>query len=136
MKNKFTVPILLFFLLTFSFLFFNQLVFAGDHSTGTINDIASKVAGKPTLEEIGAQVGKNKIAINFVWVLVTGFLVMFMQAGFAFVETGFTRLKNAAETMMMNFIIYGIGVVGFYVLGFALMFGGVGAIANLEVPHL
>src|SRR6266571_7915352 len=40
----------------------------------------------------------NTVAINFVWTLVTGFLVMFMQAGFAMVETGFTRAKNAAHT--------------------------------------
>ena len=44
-------------------------------------------------------VGHNKIAINFVWTLLAGFLVMFMQAGFAMVETGFTRAKNAAHTM-------------------------------------
>ena len=40
-------------------------------------------------------VGHNKIAINFVWTLLAGFLVMFMQAGFAMVETGFCRAKNA-----------------------------------------
>src|ERR1041385_7366187 len=41
----------------------------------------------------------NTVAINFVWTLVCGFLVMFMQAGFAMVETGFTRAKNAAHTI-------------------------------------
>jgi Amt family ammonium transporter len=77
------------------------------------------------------QVGKNKIAINFTWTLVTGFLVMFMQAGFALVETGFCRKKNATHVMMTNFMIYGIGIIGFYLVGYALMFGGVGHIANL-----
>ncbi len=100
-------------------------------NTGTINDITAKEAGKPTLEEVGAQVGKNKIGINFVWVLICGFLVMFMQAGFAMVEVGFCRAKNAAETMFMNFAIYAIGVVGYFLVGFALMFGGVGALGNL-----
>jgi len=107
---------------------------AGDPSgnaTGTINDIAAATAGKPTLQELGAQVGKNKIALSFVWVLLTGFLVMFMQAGFALVETGFTRAKNAAHTMAMNMVVYGIGVLGFFVLGFGLMFGGVGSVASL-----
>ena len=47
----------------------------------------------------------NTVAINFVWTLVAGFLVMFMQAGFAMVETGFTRAKNAAHTMTMNFMV-------------------------------
>ncbi len=75
--------------------------------------------------------GKNKIAINFAWTLVTGFLVMFMQAGFALVETGFCRKKNAAHVMMTNFMIYGIGILGFWIAGYALMFGGVGHIANL-----
>ncbi|MHB1461420.1 MAG: ammonium transporter [Armatimonadota bacterium] len=100
-------------------------------NTGTINDVTAKEAGKPTLDEVGAQVGKNKIGINFVWVLITGFLVMFMQAGFAMVEVGFCRAKNAAETMFMNFAIYALGVVGYFLVGFALMFGGVGAIGNL-----
>lgn len=100
-------------------------------NTGTITDVAAKIIGKPTVAEIGAQVGKNKIGINFVWVLICGFLVMFMQAGFAMVETGFCRAKNAAEVMFMNFAIYALGVVGYFFVGFALMFGGVGAVANL-----
>ena len=49
-----------------------------------------------------AATAANTVAINFVWTLVAGFLVMFMQAGFAMVETGFTRAKNAAHTMTMN----------------------------------
>src|SRR6266513_1865960 len=48
----------------------------------------------------------NTVAINFVWTLVAGFLVMFMQAGFAMVETGFTRAKNAAHTITMNLMVY------------------------------
>ncbi len=100
-------------------------------TTGTINDVTAKEAGKPTTAEIGAQVGKNKIGINFVWTMICGFLVMYMQAGFALVETGFCRRKNAAEVMFMNFAIYALGVVGYFLVGFGLMFGGVGAIANL-----
>ena len=69
--------------------------------------------------------------MNLVWTLVTGFLVMFMQAGFALVETGFTRAKNAAHTMMMNFMVYGLGMLGYFIAGFAFQFGGVGAIASL-----
>ena len=58
------------------------------------------------------------------WTLVTGFLVMFMQAGFALVETGLCRAKNAGHTMAMNFMIYPMGMLGFYLCGFAFMFGG------------
>jgi Amt family ammonium transporter len=61
---------------------------------------------------------------NFVWTLVAGFLVMFMQAGFALVETGLIRAKNAAHTMTMNFAVYGLGMIGFYITGFAFMCGG------------
>src|SRR2546426_6183289 len=73
----------------------------------------------------------NTVAINFVWTLVAGFLVMFMQAGFALVETGFTRAKNVAHTMGMNFMVYAIGMLGYWVCGYAIQMGGVGAIAAL-----
>ena len=56
---------------------------------------------------------------------------MFMQAGFALVETGFTRAKNVAHTMMMNFMVYVIGMTGYWIMGFALQMGGVGALATL-----
>lgn len=100
-------------------------------STGNANDIPAAVAGAPTLEEVAAQTGHNKVAINMVWVLVAGFLVMFMQAGFAMVESGLTRAKNAAHTMSMNFLVYPLGMLGFFLTGFAFMFGGVGSLGTL-----
>jgi Amt family ammonium transporter len=63
-------------------------------------------------------------SLNLIWVLLCAFLVMFMQVGFAMVETGFTRAKNAVHTMGMNFVIYPLGVVGFWLLGYGLMMGG------------
>ena len=75
--------------------------------------------------------GKNKVAINLVWLLIAGFLVFFMQAGFALVETGLTRAKNVAHTMAMNLFVYPAGVLGFFICGFALMFGGVGPLSTL-----
>ena len=98
-------------------------------NTGTIADVTAAVAGRPTLEEIGATAGHNKISINIMWTLITGFLVMFMQAGFAMVETGLCQAKNSAHTMAMNFLIYPIGMLGFWICGFALMFGGVGGLS-------
>lgn len=83
------------------------------------------------LQQLGDATGKNKIGLNIMWTLVAGFLVMFMQAGFALVETGFCRRKNAAHVMMTNFMIYGIGILGFFLVGYGLMFGGVGHIGNL-----
>ena len=76
-----------------------------------------------TNDELIANVAHNKVSINLVWTLVAGFLVMFMQAGFALVETGLCRAKNAAHVMATNFMIYGLGMLGFWVCGFAFMFG-------------
>jgi Amt family ammonium transporter len=100
-------------------------------TTGTAADVTVKDPKNPTLQEVMDTVGHNKIAINFVWTLLAGFLVMFMQAGFAMVETGFCRAKNAAHTMCMNFMIYPIGMFGYWVCGYAMQMGGVGAVSAL-----
>ncbi|HTQ05979.1 MAG TPA: ammonium transporter [Polyangiaceae bacterium] len=65
----------------------------------------------------------NLFSINMVWALVTGFLVMFMQAGFAMVEAGMCRAKNSAHTIAMNFMIYPLGCLGFWAYGFAFGWG-------------
>src|ERR1700675_44958 len=75
-------------------------------------------------------------SLNLAWVLVAGFLVMFMQVGFAMLETGFTRSKNAVNTMAMNFIIYPLGILGFWLTGYALMMGGVGHWSSLGAVGL
>jgi len=100
--------------------------------TGTVADIpvADPKVGL-TVTDVVTLVGQHQVAINFVWTLVTGFLVMFMQAGFAIVETGLARAKNANHTMMMNFMVYGVGMLGYWLIGFAIQEGGVGAVANL-----
>jgi Amt family ammonium transporter len=100
-------------------------------STGTVSDIPAAKPGEPDSAEVLNTVGHNKVSINMMWVLITGFLVMFMQAGFAMVETGLTRAKNVSHTIAMNFLIYPLGMLGFYVCGFAIMFGGVGALGTL-----
>ena len=82
---------------------------------------------KPTNVELAGNVAKAFYSINFVWTLICGFLVMFMQCGFAMVETGLTRAKNVSHTMAMNFMVYGIGMTGFFICGFALMCGGAAA---------
>jgi ammonium transporter, Amt family len=64
-------------------------------------------------------------SINIMWMLIAGFLVFFMQAGFALVETGFTRAKNVAHTMMMNMMVFCIGAIGYWLVGFAFQFGAV-----------
>jgi Amt family ammonium transporter len=91
----------------------------------------------PTLPELAKQVAETQkmvldgqTALNITWTLLTGFMVMFMQAGFALVETGLTRAKNVAHTMGMNFLVYSIGIIGFWSIGFGLQMGGVGALAT------
>ncbi len=69
------------------------------------------------------RIAHNLFSINYVWALVAGFLVMFMQAGFMFVETGLCRAKNASHTSAMNFMIYPLGAFGFWVYGFAIGWG-------------
>jgi Amt family ammonium transporter len=76
-----------------------------------------------TVPDVYDRVSHNLFATNFVWTLVTGFLVMFMQAGFMYVETGLCRAKNAAHTAAMNFMIYPLGCLAFWAYGFALGWG-------------
>ena len=61
--------------------------------------------------------------INIVWTAVAAFLVFFMQAGFALVESGFTRAKNTINILMKNLMDFSIGSLAFFVVGFGLMFG-------------
>src|ERR1044072_1471799 len=73
------------------------IALAGDPtggSTGGAGDVTAATAGSPTLEEVAAEVGHTKVALNYVWVLVACFLVMFMQAGLALGATGFTRAQD------------------------------------------
>ena len=66
--------------------------------------------------------------INTAWVLLGAALVFFMQAGFAMVETGFTRAKNAGNIIMKNLMDFAIGTPLFWLTGFGIMFGGSGAL--------
>jgi len=100
--------------------------------TGNVSDVVVSDSKKGlTVGDLVNQVGQNRVAINFVWTLVAGFLVMFMQAGFAIVETGLCRAKNANHTMMMNFMVYGVGMLAYWLIGFAIQMGGVGALGTL-----
>jgi ammonium transporter, Amt family len=78
-----------------------------------------------SISVITTQQAKDHLAINYAWLMIGGVLVLFMQAGFALVETGFTRAKNAAHTMMMNLVIFALGTVGWFTAGYALMFGSI-----------
>lgn len=62
-------------------------------------------------------------SVDTMWVLIGAALVFFMQAGFAMVETGFTRAKNAGNIVMKNLMDFCIGTPVFWILGFGIMFG-------------
>jgi len=97
-------------------------------------DDADKAAkSEPFATQLAVQVNQNRLGINMTWTLVAGFLVMFMQLGFALVETGFCRRKSALHVMAMNFSIYFLGMLGYFFIGFAFQFGGIGKIG---VPNL
>ncbi len=95
------------------------------------DDYTAQAKLEPLAVKLADSVGHNRVSVNFMWTIVTGFLVMFMQAGFALVETGLCRAKNSSHTMAMNFMIYPLGMLGFYLCGFAFMFGGLGAIGTM-----
>ena len=74
----------------------------------------------------------NAEALDMVWILIAAFLVFFMQAGFAMLETGFTRSKNAVNIMMKNLVDFSFGSLAFWAVGFALMFGAGNAFFGSE----
>ena len=63
-------------------------------------------------------------SLNLLWIVIGAVLVIFMQAGFALVETGFCRAKHAAHVVSTNFAIFGLGFVAFFLVGFPIMFSG------------
>jgi len=92
-----------------------------------LDDYNKQAKAEPLAAKLADSVGQTQIAANIMWTLVTGFLVMFMQAGFAMVEVGFCRAKNAAHIIMTNLMIYPLGAIGFWIAGFGIMFGSLAA---------
>ena len=83
------------------------------------------------INQLANEAGHLRVSINFTWLLITGFLVLFMQVGFAFLVTGLTRAKNAGHMMMMNIAAFAVALLAYYAVGFAFQFGGIAPIANL-----
>ena len=75
-------------------------------------------------------------SVNTIWVLLGAAMVFFMQAGFAMVETGFTRAKNAGNIIMKNLMDFAIGTPVYWLLGFGLMFGGASAVIGWLDPTI
>lgn len=78
----------------------------------------------PSVADVKQALDTSIQQTNMLWVVIGAVLVIFMQAGFALVETGFCRAKHAAHVVSTNFAIFGLGFVAFFLVGFPLMFGG------------
>jgi len=76
-----------------------------------------------TLESVAADVKTHSVDMDTLWTLVTAFLVFWMQAGFAFVETGLTRAKNSVNILMKNLMDFCFATIAFWFVGFGVMFG-------------
>lgn len=87
--------------------------------------------GTETLDQVATMANKAYFGANYTWVMICAFMVFFFQCGFAMVETGFCRGKNAAHTITMNFMVFLVGAIGYFLVGFALQMGGSGGIASL-----
>src|SRR3954471_58679 len=89
---------------------------------------AAALADGSTLDMANAGKLTQAVGINSIWVLVAGILVMFMQAGFAFLEIGFSRGKNAGTVIAKILVNFSIAALMFYAVGFAFSFGDGNAI--------
>lgn len=87
--------------------------------------------GSETLTDVASTANKGYFGANYTWIMICAFMVFFFQCGFAMVETGFCRGKNAAHTMTMNFMVFLVGAIGYFLVGFALQMGGSGGAAGL-----
>jgi ammonium transporter, Amt family len=89
------------------------------------DEYTAQAEREPLAAKLADSVGHLRIATNFAWTLNTGYLVLFMQAGFALLTCGLVRKKNAGHLMMLNFAAYVFAFLAYYVCGFAFQFGAV-----------
>ncbi|HAO93158.1 MAG: ammonia permease [Deltaproteobacteria bacterium GWB2_55_19] len=93
-------------------------------------------AAAPVAVDIGAKLEEtisiNKVALDTVWVLVAAFLVFWMNAGFALVESGLCRAKNTINILAKNFVVFAIASIAFYIIGWGLMFGDGNSFFGIE----
>lgn len=80
-------------------------------------------AQEATVESNAKAITQKGVALDTVWTLLAAVLVMFMQAGFAMLEAGFTRAKNACNVLMKNLMDFSFGSIAYWVIGFGIMFG-------------
>ncbi len=126
-KLKKAIVLVLMFAVLSSLLAITACAAGADPTGGTY----SATTGSEELGDVAATANKAFYGANYTWVMICAFLVFFFQCGFAMVETGFCRAKNAAHTMTMNFMVFLVGAVGYFLIGFALQMGGSGGAPGL-----
>src|ERR1700688_1673003 len=89
------------------------------------DEYQTQATKEPLAVKLADTVGHVRIATNMAWTLNTGYLVLFMQAGFALLTCGLVRKKNAAHLMMLNFAAYVFAFLAYYAVGYAFQFGAV-----------
>ncbi|MHB1157623.1 MAG: ammonium transporter [Phycisphaerales bacterium] len=98
----------------------------------TVPAAVPEAAAMPTIADALKASGDMKIALDTVWVLITAFLVFFMNTGFAMVESGLCRSKNAVNILAKNFIVFACASLAFLILGWGLMFGDGNGIIGMK----
>jgi Amt family ammonium transporter len=89
-------------------------------------DLAAQVA------DLTAKMATSKVSSDTMWTLIAGFLVFWMNAGFALVESGFCRVKNAVNILSKNFIVFALSSMAFFLVGWGFMFGNGNSFIGLE----
>ncbi|RHX87017.1 ammonium transporter [Leptospira stimsonii] len=84
---------------------------------------AAAAVPDPAIKAVSDELATLRSETNWLWTCIAAFLVFFMQAGFAYVEAGFTRAKNVVNILMKNFIDFCFGSIFFWLIGFSIMFG-------------
>ena len=85
--------------------------------------VVAEEAAPAATDETAQMIADLKVSADTLWVLVAGFLVFFMNAGFGCIEAGFCRAKNAVNILGKNFVVFALSSIAFWILGFAIMFG-------------
>jgi ammonium transporter, Amt family len=80
-------------------------------------------AAPPSTTDLKASLDSFKVGIDTMWVMIAGFLVFFMNLGFGCVEAGMCRAKNCVNILSKNFVVFAVSTLGFWLLGFGIMFG-------------
>lgn len=132
-KTKKAVPIFLVLVVIVALIIINVVAIGASGSGAADPTGASYTAttGSEKLSDVATTANKALFGANYTWIMICAFMVFFFQCGFAMVETGFCRAKNAAHTMTMNFMVFLVGAIGYFLVGFALQFGGSGGAAGL-----